>query len=273
MNHVGLVSVVLAGVGGKTHPVSCHFDTLRIVQNPQYRLVLPLTKRYVSTMSTLQELVVPETMPRRSGRRRSADAEQQILAATRELLATGGVRTLTMEKVALRAGVAKTTVYRRYSSRDDLALAVLVDMVRTVAAVPDLNDTRDELVHFLRATITVLGQTLMGRVMQGLVSELATNERLSSAFRERVVALRVAELRRLVDRGVERGELREDLDLALVHELLFGPIYYRLLLSGAPMDPAIAERLVDAVLPSMLVRAAGPAPERRRPTGAARAPA
>jgi AcrR family transcriptional regulator len=206
----------------------------------------------------IEALVETTASDRRSGRRRSADVEQQILAATRELLAAGGVRALTMEKVALRAGVAKTTVYRRYSSRDDLALAVLVDMVRTVAAVPDLRTTRDELVLFLRATITVLGQTLMGRVMQGLVSELATNERLSSAFRERVVALRVSELRRIVDRGVERGELRDDLDLTLAHELLFGPIYYRLLLSGAPMDPALADRLVEAVLPSMQARTAGP---------------
>ena len=96
----------------------------------------------------------------------------------------------------------------------------------------------------------ILGSTLMGRVMQGLVSDLAADPELAQAFRGRVVAARVAEVRRLVERGIERGELRPDADLELAHELLFGPIYYRLLLSGEPLEPGLAERVVDAVLPA-----------------------
>jgi AcrR family transcriptional regulator len=155
-----------------------------------------------------------------------------------------------MEGVAARAGVAKTTVYRRWKSRDELALAVLIDMVEQVAAVPEQDDTRAELVAFVEGAVRILGGTLMGRVMQGLVSELAASPALAKAFQERVVALRVAEVRRLVERGIARGDLREDLDLDLVHELLFGPVYYRLLLSGAPLEPGLAERVVDAVLPA-----------------------
>lgn len=64
------------------------------------------------------------------------------------------------------------------------------------------------------------------------------------------MALRIAEVRRLVERGIERGELRAAIDIDLVHELLFGPVYYRLLLSGAPLEPGLAERIVDAVLPA-----------------------
>jgi AcrR family transcriptional regulator len=189
--------------------------------------------------------------PRR-GRRRLASTEAKILTATREILAERGVRSLTVEGVAARAGVAKTTIYRRYRSRDDLALAVLIDMVRTVSAVPDVADVRAELVHVLRATLDVLRTTLMGRVMQGLVSELAVDEGLSAAFREQVVALRITEVARVLARGAERGELRPDLDVGLVHELLFGPIYYRLLLSGEPLEPAFADRVVDAVLPALV---------------------
>lgn len=83
------------------------------------------------------------------------------------------------------------------------------------------------------------------------VSELATNAGLAAAFRERVVALRVAEVSRLIDRGISRGDLRQDVDVDLVHELLFGPVYYRLLLSGAPLDASLADRIVDAVLPAL----------------------
>jgi AcrR family transcriptional regulator len=186
----------------------------------------------------------------RPGPHPGARTEQAILEATRELLAEGGVQGLTVEGVAARAGVAKTTIYRRYRSRDELALAVLLDMVEKVTAVPDLNDTRAELVAFVNGAVKILGSTLMGRVMQGLVSELATDPNLAAAFRERVVARRVTEVRRLIERGIERGDLRPDTDIELAHELLFGPVYYRLFLSGAPLDKRLAERIVDAVLPA-----------------------
>ena len=174
--------------------------------------------------------------------------EKAILDATRELLAEQGVHRLTVEGVAERAGVAKTTIYRRYRGKRELALAVLIDMVETVAAVPDLGDTRRELVAFVDATVDVLGKTLMGRVMQGLVSDLAADPQLARAFRERVVALRVAEVRRLVELGIERGELRPDVDVELAHELLFGPVYYRLLLSGAPLDARLGTQIVNAFM-------------------------
>jgi AcrR family transcriptional regulator len=174
--------------------------------------------------------------------------EKAILDATRELLADVGVRGLTIEGVAGRAGVAKTTIYRRWRSRDDLALAVLLEMVAQVTAVPDLGDTRAELTKFVNGAVDILGKSLMGRVMQGLVSELATNPELAKSFREQVVAARLAEVRRTVDRGIARGDLRADTDYELAHELLFGPVYYRLLLSGGALDSKLAPRIVDAFL-------------------------
>ena len=106
---------------------------------------------------------------------RSARSDKAILDATRELLAEGGVRDLTVEGVAARAGVAKTTIYRRWRGKHELALAVLIDMVEQVVATPDLGDTRAELVSFVDAAVTILGSTIMGRVMQGLVSDLASD--------------------------------------------------------------------------------------------------
>jgi AcrR family transcriptional regulator len=194
--------------------------------------------------------VVPDTATAvaASPFRERSRTETAILQATRELLAEGGVHQLTVEGVARRAGVAKTTIYRRWRGKHELALAVLIDMVETVAAVPDLGDTRRELVTFVDATVRILGSTLMGRVMQGLVSDLAHDPHLARAFQERVVALRVAEVRRVVERGIERGDLRPDTDIELAHELLFGPVYYRLLLSGASLDEHLGSHIVDAFM-------------------------
>ena len=189
-----------------------------------------------------------ETQARRRGRQRSAETEQVILQVTRELLVECGVQGLTIEKVAARAGVAKTTIYRRWRDKDELALAVVLDMVEQVVKLPELGDTRAELLAFVNAAVKVLGSTLMGRVMQGLVSDLATDPELAQAFRDRVVSVRDGEVARLVERGIARGDLRPDTNPETAHELLIGPVYYRLLLSGRPLDRAFAKRNVEAVL-------------------------
>jgi AcrR family transcriptional regulator len=185
---------------------------------------------------------------RRGGRPRSSETEQAILQATRELLVEAGVHGLTIEKVAARAGVAKTTIYRRWRDKDELALAVVLDMVEQVVQLPELGDTRAELLAFVNAAVEVLGSTLMGRVMQGLVSDLATDPELARAFRDRVVSVRDAEVERLVERGIARGDLRPGTDPETAHELLIGPVYYRLLLTGQPLNGAFARRTVDAVM-------------------------
>jgi AcrR family transcriptional regulator len=180
-----------------------------------------------------------------------ARTEQAILEATRELLAERGVQHLTVEGVAARSGVAKTTIYRRWRSKNDLALAVLLKMVEQIVEVPDLGNIRAELIGFVDGAVKILGKTLMGRVMQGLVSDLATDPELGRSFREQIVALRVSEIRRVIERAIDRGELRPDIDVDLIHEMLFGPVYYRLLLSGGELDAGLAERIVDIVLPAI----------------------
>ena len=206
----------------------------------------------------------PDRHAERAGQppHRGTRTERAILDATRELLAERGE--LTVEGVAARSGVAKTTIYRRWRGKDELALAVLIDMVEQVVSTPDLGDTRQELGTFVDAAVKILGSTLMGRVMQALVSDLATNSNLARAFRERVVAMRLAEVRRVIERGIERGDLRPDTDIELAHELLFGPVYYRLLLSGGPLDKHLAERIVDAVIPAFATGGT-PARQRRKP--------
>ncbi len=185
---------------------------------------------------------------------RRARSERIALDSARELLADGGVQRLTVEGVAARSGIAKTTIYRRWRSKEDLALAVLLEMTEAVVDVPELEDTRSELIAFVARAIEILGSTLMGRVMQGLASDIATDPALAQAFRDRVVSLRLAELAHLIQRGVDRRELRDDIDPRLLHDLLFGPVYHRLLLTGGPLDHALAEQIVDTLMPSLTCR-------------------
>jgi hypothetical protein len=96
--------------------------------------------------------------------------------------------------------------------------------------------------------------------MQGLVSDFAADPELATAFRERVVTRRVEELTRILERAIQRGNIRRDADIDIANELLFGPVYYRLFLSGKPLNKDFAERTVDAFM--AYARAGRSAPRR-----------
>ena len=185
--------------------------------------------------------------------RRHSGVERTVLTDALEQLADGGVKALTIEGVSARTGISKTTLYRRWRSKEDLALAVLLEMARmATTTAPVHDDVRPGLVSYLRAVIAILRDTPFGRVMQGLVSDLATDPEMGHVFRAEVVALRQEHLAELVQQGIDRGTLRDDLDPSLLQELVFGPVYYRLLFSGLPFEDDLAERIVDSVLPGML---------------------
>ncbi len=188
--------------------------------------------------------------------------EAAIVQAARELLAEGGVKALTMEGVARRAAVAKTTIYRRWRSKEELALHVVLEMTNAVVSTPAAADTRSSLVELLDGAVTILRTTLMGQVMRGLASDLATDRSLGRAYQDRVVTLRKSRLADLVQRGVSLGELSPDCDVDLLHDLLFGPVYYRLLMGDGAFAADSASRIVDAVLPAFAAR---PATEQDRP--------
>jgi AcrR family transcriptional regulator len=193
-------------------------------------------------------MAAPETLPTTRLSRR-ARSDRAILEATRALLAEGGVSGLTIEGVAARSGVAKTTIYRRWRDRDELALAAVWDDLLSGLKVPrDLGDTRAELLAFVEPVVTVLQSPLMSSVIRGLTSEIASNSELSRTYREKTIEPRLEQLRAVVERGIERGDLRPDTDVRLAHELLIGPVMYRLLYSGQPLDDGLASRVVDAVL-------------------------
>ena len=182
--------------------------------------------------------------------RRSERSKQKILDATRALLAeTGGVKALTIEAVAARSGVAKTTIYRRWRDKWELALdAAMIDMLPTFDDPVDIGDTRKELITFVNSAARTLGSKPYGPAMQGLASEVATDPELARVYREHVVEPRRAQLAPVIERGIARGDLRPDTDLRLLHELLLGPVFYRLLFSGPTIDRKLSTRLVDAIL-------------------------
>ena len=194
-------------------------------------------------------MVQPTTAAARRPDPRVERSRQAILDATRELLADGDVGSLTVEAIATRSGVAKTTIYRRWRDKWELALdAVMIDMLPRFEKPVDVGDTRKELLTFINQVVRMQASAPFGPAMQGLVSQIATDPELARVYRDQVVQPRMDQLAPVIERGIARGDLRPDTDVRLVHELLVGPIFYRLLFSGAPLTRNLGPRIVDAIL-------------------------
>src|SRR5262249_34246425 len=111
-----------------------------------------------------------------------------------------------------------------------------------------VGDTRQEFLDFVEPIIAVLRSPLMSGVIRGLTFEISEGRELSRAYRDEIVGPRLEQIDGVVSRGIKRGDLRPDTDVRLVHELLVGPVFYRLLYSGQPLDENLGTRVADAVL-------------------------
>jgi AcrR family transcriptional regulator len=182
------------------------------------------------------------------GRPRDARADRAILEATRELIAEAGVYGFRTDEVAARAGVGKGAIYRRYRSKGELVTAALAALVDTEIAVPDTGSTRTDLLVLMRDAVALYSGSAAGRLMPNLIGAMAEKPELARAVREGFLLARRTALAEVLRRGVERGDLGSDLDLELALDVLGGPLFYRLLVTGGPLDEQLAEAVADLIL-------------------------
>jgi AcrR family transcriptional regulator len=181
------------------------------------------------------------------GRPREARADRAILAAALELIAEGGVPNLRMDHVAARAGVGKAAIYRRYRSKDELVAAAVAAMVSEIA-VPDTGSTRGDLLALMRDAVKVYAGPVAARAMPSLVEAMSRDAGLATAVRGGFLAGRRSALQAVLERAVDRGDLRPEIDVALALDVLAGPLFYRLLVTGGPIDEQLAAGVVDLIL-------------------------
>jgi AcrR family transcriptional regulator len=187
------------------------------------------------------------TTPRSLGRPREERADRAILRATLELIAEHGVGDLRMDDIADRARVGKATIYRRYRSKDELVTAAVAALVSEIE-VPDTGSTQGDLLGLMRSAVEVYSGSVEAAAMPSLVDAMSRDMELARAVREGFLAGRRAALRVVLARGVERGDLRDDLDFELALDVLGGPLFYRLLVTGGPIDGELARGVVELIL-------------------------
>lgn len=187
----------------------------------------------------------PKPQPR--GRPRDAQSHEAILAATLELLNEVGYPRLTMEGVAMRAGVGKSTIYRWWDSKLDLLLEAAAPHI-AIGVVPDTGSTRGDLMAALDQVITTYANSVAAHVIFAVVADLEDDPRLRAIFRDTAVLPWRASLAEAIERGKARGDLSSDLDTQFVIDLLVGMVFQRVLIVPQPMIEGLALRLVDLVM-------------------------
>jgi AcrR family transcriptional regulator len=180
-----------------------------------------------------------------------------MLAATLELIAEMGVHAFRMEDVAERAAVGKAAIYRRYRSKEALVTAAVAALVSEIT-VPDTGSTQGDLLALMREAVELYSGPLAPRLMPNLVGAMGQQPELARIVRENFLAGRRDALRQVLQRGVERGDLCPDIDLELALDVLGGPLFYRLLITGGAIDERLASGVSDLIL-----RGFAPSPGRR----------
>jgi AcrR family transcriptional regulator len=179
--------------------------------------------------------------------RRGAAVRDAVLQATAELLLAQGVANTRMTDIAARAGVHETSIYRRWGSRANLIAEALSTQMDADLPLPDTGSTREDLIVFFTALAQFLA-TPIGRSIMGLGLSASDEEAVFEPARDQFWTIRLTRAGILVRRGIDRHEVRPDINPELVLEALGGPLNLHVLLRNRPADHDYISRLVDLTL-------------------------
>ena len=189
---------------------------------------------------------------RAPGRPRSERAHRAILRAANELLESDGFAAVTVEAIAERAGVSKATIYRWWPNRAAVVMDGFLSIVSSEVPFPHTGHAREDIRIHMRRLAEAFGGK-MGRTVAALIAEGQADPELAEALRSRWLSIRRKEAREILELGIERGELRDDIDPEVAVDVLYGPIYYRMLVGHAPLDGDFADALADHAFAGLAV--------------------
>lgn len=170
-----------------------------------------------------------------------------MFEATLEELAQRGYSQLSLERVARRAGVHKTTLYRRWGTREALVFEVMLERASEQVPVPDTGSLRKDLLQLARTAVANASSPAVEAVTRTVIAELPHNRVLAEASR-RFWEERMELDGEIVKRAIARGEVPEGTNPRLVVEAVLGPLHLRHLISGEPAEDRVIQHVVNLAL-------------------------
>jgi AcrR family transcriptional regulator len=187
--------------------------------------------------------------PPARGRPRSEKARKAIMDAAADLLIARGLSAVSMDAVAERAGVSKATIYRWWPTKESLALDALFAEWSAVEPGPrDTGTLRGDLLALLRPWARLATSKPYGRVIAALITQAQTDPAFAAEYLQRFVEPRRDQARAIFRRAIDRGDIPPDTKIEVALDLLYGPIYHRLLHGHAPLNDRFVRDVVDLAL-------------------------
>ena|SRR5579872_7245788 len=187
------------------------------------------------------------------GRPRDEEARNAILRASLSLVKEFGYRSLTVEKIAQRAGTGKTTIYRWWPSKAAVVAEAFVFYISPQIEFPSISAmSACESIRRQMQAVARAFRSPHGDLLRALVAEAQFDSELSQAWVKIWVEPRRALAIEILKAGIASGELRSDIDVNVAIDSLYGGLYYRFLIPYAPLSPKYAGELADTVLNGLI---------------------
>jgi AcrR family transcriptional regulator len=183
---------------------------------------------------------------KKRGRQRSEESEEAILKATLCLLKEMPLREITIEEIARRAGVGKATIYKWWPSKAYVALDAFLRKTNRMVPTPDTGSAEKDFKEQL-ASLVAFYTSPPGRIFGQFMAEGQSDREFACLFRERFLKPRREVVGVIFDRGVMRGEIKQNLDRELVLDMIYGPAILRLMVGHFPLDRVFTDALISAL--------------------------
>ena len=181
------------------------------------------------------------------GRPRSQRARKSVLAATRSLVEEGGYASATIEAIAARSGVAKTTIYRWWPNRPALVVDLLMEMAGTAVPPPAGPDPLKAVRTEMRG-IAAASDHLIGRLLTALLGEAQHDPEIRAALLDGLFHPRSAATGKMIRQAQESGLVRKDVPVPVAVDLLVGPLFYRMFVRHQPLGDAFVTQVFRNVM-------------------------
>lgn len=186
-------------------------------------------------------------MDKKLGRPRCEKTKEAILTAAYNLLLENGFRAATIERIAEKAGISKATIYKWWPNKAAVVVDGFLNAANMKLPIPDTGSTVKDMLIQVNNFVKFL-MSKEGNVITEIIAEGQTDPKVAEAYRTIYFKPRRNISKQILERGISRGELRKDLNIEVSIDLIWGPVFYRLMITGEIIDSTFVENIVNYVL-------------------------
>jgi AcrR family transcriptional regulator len=187
------------------------------------------------------------------GRPRDEEVRRRILSSAAKLLESGSFAGITMDAIAEHSGAGKATLYRWWSNKEAVLIEAFRESVSRELPLPDAGSLQEDVGQRLYQFAQIMTGS-RGRIFSAVIAAAQNDREVAEAFRQFWLAPRRAEAKQALERYRDSGELAPELDLDCVIEMVFSPLYYRLLFGWGPITESYIESLCETALKGLMQR-------------------